>query len=136
MKTCSKCGRTKKTEGFRKDKTKKDGFHNWCKSCHSAYKKEYYSRPEVKAAKIKYRKENLDYSRDLARKYRSKSENSIKLKARNAAGKHYKFNFSRCQKCGTLGKTEKHHWRGYEYPLSVLFLCMTCHREEDQKVSK
>ena len=32
-KTCSICHRELTLENFRKDRTRKDGFHPWCKEC-------------------------------------------------------------------------------------------------------
>lgn len=49
----------------------------------------------------------------------------------------------RCQKCGQKPPTAKdgrslihaHHHKGYECPLDVEWLCVTCHFEEDPRVN-
>lgn len=38
-----------------------------------------------------------------------------------------------CENCGADKKRlSAHHWRGYEHPLSVIFLCWTCHVAADK----
>lgn len=34
----------------------------------------------------------------------------------------------RCSDCGKKRFVEAHHWRGYRYPLTVRWLCRSCHR--------
>lgn len=41
---------------------------------------------------------------------------------------------SMCFNCGTVGKVEAHHHRGYakEFWLDVLWLCVRCHRKAEE----
>ena len=55
MKYCNKCQETKQFSEFSKDRSKKDGYHNICKSCHNKYWSEYYQR--IKSKRDKYDKE-------------------------------------------------------------------------------
>lgn len=41
MKACTKCGEYKPLEDYHKDKSKKDGVHSHCKSCHIRKAAEY-----------------------------------------------------------------------------------------------
>lgn len=48
IKRCYKCKEKKNTRQFYRNKTKRDGFADQCKSCHVAYNREYwlkYMRP-------------------------------------------------------------------------------------------
>ena len=58
MKECTICKKEKSSEEFHKDKTKKDGYKNQCKSCrkkyHAIWSKEYSQRPEVKQHRREY----------------------------------------------------------------------------------
>ncbi len=62
-KQCSKCGEMKDTSEFFKDtrknlrKRSKDGFVSSCKTCHSAYEREYNKREYVRDAYRKHTKE-------------------------------------------------------------------------------
>jgi hypothetical protein len=48
-KICSKCGIEKELSEFYKNKTRKDGYHNWCKKCHDEHEKQkYLNNPEKK----------------------------------------------------------------------------------------
>jgi len=74
MKTCSKCKLEKELYEFNKDKNKKDGHCNWCKTCNKENMKSYYKSNKEKVKyenyqnKKKYRVEKkeklLDYLRN------------------------------------------------------------------------
>ncbi len=48
-KTCSKCRVEKETTSFSRNRSKKDGFQDYCKSCFSEYKK-----PRRRSDELKY----------------------------------------------------------------------------------
>lgn len=48
-KKCSKCRETYEVSEFLKDESKRDGYHPNCVHCQKVSRKEYFSRPEVKA---------------------------------------------------------------------------------------
>lgn len=54
MKTCKACGESKSIDDFQRNKNCLDGRLNQCKECVAVRKREYNSRPEVKARKTKY----------------------------------------------------------------------------------
>ena len=62
MKTCSKCTTDKAVSEFHRNKTAKDGLHNWCKVCCKQYRKKYYRQnmQTFKAKAKKYKKDNPD----------------------------------------------------------------------------
>ena len=82
MKTCSKCKIEKELTEFNKNKTKKDGLHNLCKSCVKEYNKEYYK--ENKDIIIKqvreYRAKNKSKSKEIKKKYYKKNKEQISKK--------------------------------------------------------
>lgn len=55
-KACTKCGAEQDVSAFCKDSSKLDGLHPHCRSCRRARRKEYRSRPEVKAREDAYAK--------------------------------------------------------------------------------
>ena len=57
MKVCTKCGIEKEEICFCKNKARKDGLSDWCRGCVKEYKKEYYSKPEIKARQKEHKKE-------------------------------------------------------------------------------
>jgi hypothetical protein len=46
-KRCSSCGKVQSTTAFSKDKTKKDGLRNYCRSCSSKRAKAYRARTDI-----------------------------------------------------------------------------------------
>lgn len=72
----------------------------------------------------------------------TKQENIIRWRARGAIRRALKRREierpSKCQKCNKGGRTSDgrafihaHHYRGYEYPLAVRWLCPSCHFKID-----
>lgn len=86
MKTCYKCGKTKESAEFHKDKTRPDGLHGRCKECKRVQQRELHQRnpwkPEVKRA---YDKE---YKRNNPHKYRQyRAERRVRVE-QSAIGIH------------------------------------------------
>lgn len=72
MKTCTKCGHDGPLEDFPKNRRNKDGYHGWCKPCHSGKMRELRQRdPERARAKDRasYAK-NREHHAEKARGYR------------------------------------------------------------------
>lgn len=112
IKLCSKCSKKKPVSEFSKRKRSKDGYSIWCKECmrayHSvwyaknkadldekhreyyrehleerrAYSKEYNARPEVKAHKLEYQRENQERVRKYHREYRKKNAEAVRERER------------------------------------------------------
>ncbi len=86
-KVCIKCRITKSIIEFSKDRTRKNGYCNWCKECANKYNKKYYQKNSVKILKQqkKYWKNNKQeitikrkkYFREYMKRYRLK--HGIKL---------------------------------------------------------
>lgn len=93
-KICSKCKTEKETDGFFKDKTKKDGCSSFCKTCDKARlrdkeKKKEMNRKyrEANLKKIKeYEKQrwqaNMDEAKERNRIYREKNRETLNAKCR------------------------------------------------------
>jgi len=69
VKICSKCNIEQPTENFDKGKSRKDGLHHWCKTCHKEYYKanreriaEYYDANRER--KAEYDKEHYKANRE------------------------------------------------------------------------
>ena len=118
MKTCNKCGKTKDLSLFNKNKSKKDGFHEWCKECRKKESKKY---------RDKY------FPTRAIRKYNSPIETENKTKARrilNHAIRDGKVIKENCKKCGS--PAEAHH-PDYNKPLEVDWYCKKHHTEAHTK---
>lgn len=48
MKTCSSCGKSKEESSFCLNRTKRDGFQDQCRECHSSFIKKYRATHKVK----------------------------------------------------------------------------------------
>ncbi len=75
-KKCENCNITKPISCFRKNKSRKDGYHNWCDKCHKEYLKTYNrkNKDKIKARhRAKYLK-NKDVILKKAKEYRDKNK--------------------------------------------------------------
>lgn len=72
-KRCTQCGETKSVDGFRRNRSKRDGLCSWCKECHRAYDKAYREahweekRAYDKAYNEAHREEKCAYFRAYSR---------------------------------------------------------------------
>jgi len=89
-KVCTKCGVEKELTEFHKEKSKKYGVRNQCKTCVCKRMMEYYANPEVK---VKINKRMREYranpeakakAKEHQRKYRSNPEVKVKINKRRA----------------------------------------------------
>jgi hypothetical protein len=147
---CAKCTQEKPAEDFHLARREKRGRAGICKSCKSAYMKDYWARSKnaSRERKAAWREENREYLRERARQwYAGDAErikeyerqrrlgNKVQVRAHNkvrkaiVAGRLVKpVDCSRCGR-GDL-RIEAHHHKGYEFPLDVTWLCKSCHRME------
>lgn len=81
MKTCSKCGVVKSSEGFSKNKYSKDGLHSVCKSCRSEVKKLWHKKTRDQRSEYN-KKYHIENRQDRATKGKKRrSENKEKYAA-------------------------------------------------------
>jgi DNA-directed RNA polymerase subunit M/transcription elongation factor TFIIS len=60
----------------------------------------------------------------------------VKARARAMAGEYQrrgKLVPKPCEQCGSKKNVERHHHRGYDNPLDVIYLCRRCHLAEHSK---
>ena len=71
MKKCSKCGVVKGLEAFYRDKYRVDGYSGQCKTCRTAYQREYRKNnlEKVAASQREYLKNNLEKVAAYQREY-------------------------------------------------------------------
>ena len=146
MKKCFKCGQEKSLDDFYRHPQMADGRLNKCKECNKkdvkenrAAKVEYYRAydamrfqkdPKVKERVKKYRDTDKGKRSVRASAERWNEKNPEKKAAHRKvqravrAGKLQKS--LTCQDCGEVGKLHGHH-ADYSLPLSVEWLCQTCH---------
>jgi len=135
IKRCPKCGKNKKrSSGFYKNRTSKDGLNCWCKSCCTEWQREWR---KTDAGHIAHVEGNRKYystekgkeasRRKWARRVREFPE---KIRARVIARK---ISIMPCQypNCSSGQRVEKHHW-DYSKPLEVVMLCRKHHAIADK----
>ncbi len=73
FKVCSKCEISKHFSEFYKSSKFLFGIHTWCKECMNKYSNEYNSkhRDECRKRSKEWRKNNLERSREMVRKWHS-----------------------------------------------------------------
>jgi len=66
LKQCSKCNETKSLSEFYRDKGRKDGHEYQCKSCKSAYERQYAKTDKYKQKirRARWREQNIDITYD------------------------------------------------------------------------
>lgn len=147
VKKCFKCNETKELSEFYKHKEMADGHVNKCKECNKedvrknrktnlSYYKEYEKSRYLLPSRVKARN---DYAKtanfkEVTKKSRAKwlVENMIKraahIKLSNAVRSGSVVKPKKCQLCGCIpNRLEGHHY-DYSEPLSVTWLCTTCHK--------
>lgn len=112
-KQCPKCSRHLPREAFNRNRTHRDGLQSYCREC---YRTKVHADPR-----------HVARSNERSRAYRA--ANPDKRRAHHAverainAGKMVR---GFCECCGNE-KADAHHWRGYDHPLDVQWLCRSCH---------
>lgn len=130
-KTCFKCGIERSLTEFYKHKQMSDGHLNKCKECAKGDVRQHRRSED-------YREKVLAYDRARGNRqsneYRAmkRLENPKEYKARilvaNAVKSKKIEKPLRCQHCGSDSTLHGHHY-DYDKPLSVIWLCVPCHRQ-------
>ena len=117
-KRCNACGEVKDASQFSKRKTATDGLQNRCKSCYSAYKKEYRLRKgdELRAKHRAYKKKHREKDNEHGRKRRARKKGvNEKFTAEDAI-----FCLERADwKCEQCGMTNDDHLIRYGHRLHL-----------------
>jgi len=130
-KTCFKCKRSLPIESFYRHAEMADGHLNKCKECTRGDVKQYRRSD-------KYREKVLSADRARGNRqckaYRDKhkAQRESEYKARQALSNALRdkkiVRPVRCQHCGSDSALHGHH-HDYSKPLSVVWLCVPCHRQ-------
>ena len=75
MKTCCKCSTTKEFSLFSFNKSTKDGYSKWCKSCFLDYRKS--NKEKIALQNSQYYKDNKETFSKKAKEYREKNADQI-----------------------------------------------------------
>lgn len=138
VKTCPRCGETKSTLQFSKNKARKDGLDTYCKECNAEYYREY---------KRDYRKRNKGYFKEYQANHRDEYYATNK-RYRDSRGDLINSLKTDCVKCGESRRyvIQWHHINPMEKTLSIsngaiskkkaiaeiakcVCLCANCHAE-------
>lgn len=125
-KICSICHRELTLENFRRDRTRKDGFHPWCKECQRIKRKESHNNNEVvkEGERRRHKKYNQGKGKDTRRKYRQlpKAKAYRKKYQESEAGKRsIKKNRLKLKESGYQKRYAKEKWdNDIEYRLTKL----------------
>lgn len=155
MKPCSKCKQNKQLSEFHKNRSKNDGFQDYCKSCDKIRLREYLKTAKGKAANLKavknyqetvkgkvaHRRYKQSRKGRAAQKlFREHHQNYIKaIRSINSAviaGKLSRPDTLQCHYCPNQAQ-EYHHHKGYEkeHWLDVLPACRKCHDIKHRKIA-
>lgn len=156
QKLCPKCGTTKPSDEFKKDKRYADGRAKSCKACSREYARKYrFEHPDrVKASVDKYverhretirargrvfREQNPDYAQQYRRAHKNKYNELSKqyqkthprrvhawIVAKQAKRAGELIQPERCEICRNRTALDMHH-QDYLLPLDVNWLCRKCH---------
>ncbi len=111
-KRCTMCAETKPLDAFNRKTRARDGRQSYCRDCG----KTLYKNPQHRAKALERSRRQQADRLDQKRAHR-------KL---NWAIESGKMTRGFCECCGSE-KTDAHHWRGYDHPLDVQWLCRSCH---------
>lgn len=145
-KRCSKCKQNKPVSEFYRNRARKDGHLEQCKSCRKVYDKQFNRTEHRQAYLKKYYKEyfqndeNKASQRCAVNKYQKrhpehqKARDAVKFAVRS--GKLPRLNTKLCHYCPKPAQ-QYHHWHGYEkeHWLDVVPSCTKCHRKCHKKVA-
>ena len=83
-KICSRCKVEVSLDGFSKDRSRSDGYSNWCKVCKSSYNKERYNKnPEkYRVWQRNYQEKNREQCNKASMKYYYKNKDKINKQRR------------------------------------------------------
>jgi len=130
-KTCFKCEIEKPVDSFYSHSKMKDMRLNKCKEC---------TKGDVRQHRRddRYREKVLAYDRlrgnrqSLSYKQQHKKAHENQYKARHAVNNAVRdkriIKPNRCEHCGIEARLHGHH-HDYDKPLSVIWLCVPCHRQ-------
>ena len=90
VKRCSKCGKMKSLEAFRKDKGRRDGLYPYCRSCESQWNKTYrQANPDkVRARGRAYKAANREKVLEYNRHYRETHRDELREQGRAYSKSH------------------------------------------------
>lgn len=112
-KTCPKCSEELPLDAFNRATARRDGRQNICREC---YRTKIHRDP-AHVAKARERSKAYTKANPEKRRAHRKLEWAIE------SGKMIR---GFCECCGTE-KADAHHWKGYDHPLDVQWLCRSCH---------
>lgn len=134
LKSCFLCRNWLPLALFNAEKSRTDGLHPKCKECQSKFSKSRYVSADVRGRKPMgpTPKPSIDGDKLQAR-------HKVNLSIKKGLIKNP--NDIPCAKCGHIGtdsRHEYHHYQGYSavHHLSVISLCVRCHRHEDKAWTK
>ena len=131
MKTCFKCKETKPLDEFYRHSQMSDGHLGKCKTCARSDAKSRRKNPRFRAMVLAYdRERGSRRTADDLRIYRAENPEAVTAHRVIAyalrTGKICRP--SKCEACATDCIPHGHH-HDYSKPLSVVWLCATCHQQ-------
>jgi len=131
-KRCSKCHTVKPLTAFTYDKRNRDGRHSWCKACSNAHVKAYNAknREKARASSRRAHAKRRDRDNQLHREWAARHPHAgaARQAVHRAARDGRLVKPDACEQCGWSGLRLNAHHDDYTRPLSVRWLCCSCHR--------
>lgn len=125
VKRCSTCKVTRDLDDFTKNIYNKDG-HTWdCRDCHSASTRRWRAK----------NRESVLRSRKLSLEKGLKDGTLLAIRKLHSEIAKGKITRKPCVMCGNE-KSQAHHWRGYDFPLDVMWLCARHHGQQHRYLNQ
>ncbi len=131
MKYCNTCETEKEKIHFGKRAASKDGLSAMCKMCQKYYDRSRRNDKHRKEARAVYAQTKEGKLAGAKAKAKWRNDNPKKYKAHNKINSAIRSgNIKKlpCELCGSDEKMHAHH-DDYEYPLSIRWLCSSCHSQ-------
>ena len=136
LKKCSRCEDTATVEAFSRNRSRRDGYAEWCRACVKTWRYPHEDRYRARTRAYYKTKRGLEINRKWSRHHKVTfpEKRAAHTAVRNAVRRGDLTKPTVCEFCAAGGRIEGHHYAGYgpAQQLLVKWLCKPCHVEADR----